>query len=102
MNNIIRKDILKSDIFNNADFATLRDKVINMMESTPRLWNAYVATCEKHNVSENIMLMWIDKCIYGAWTGCSVEESDRRILTDCIKWYSGKMRKTWVENLKKF
>ena len=102
MNNIIRKDFLKSDIFNNDDFATLRNKVINMMEVTPRLWNALAATCEEHNVSDNIMLMWVDKCIYGAWTGCSVEESDRSILTDCIKWYSGNMRKTWVENLHKF
>ena len=102
MNNIIRKDILKSDIFNNDDFATLRNKVINMMETTPRLWNALVATCEEHNVSENIMLMWVDKCIYGVCPGCSVEESDRSILTDCIKWFSQNMRKTWVENLKKF
>lgn len=102
MNNIIRKDILKSDIFNNDDFATLRNKVINMMETTPRLWNALAATCEEHNVSENIMLMWVDKCIYGAWSGCSVEESDRSILTDCIKWNGEKIRKTWVENLKKF
>jgi hypothetical protein len=98
----MNNDILNSDIFNNDDFATLRNKVINMMEATPRLWNAYVATCEEHNVSENTMLMWVDKCIWGQWPGCSVEESDRRILTDCIKWYSGKMRKTWVENLKKF
>ena len=102
MSNIIRKDILKSDFFDNADFANLRDKVVSMMENSPSLWNAYVATCEEYNVSENIMLMWIDKCIYGAWTGCSVEESDRNILTDCIKWYSENMRKTWIENLKKF
>lgn len=102
MNNIIRKDILKSDIFDNDDFATVRNKVINMMESTPRLWNAFAATCEEHKVSENTMLMWVDKCIWGRWPGCTVEESDRRILTDCIKWYSENMRKTWVENLHKF
>ena len=68
-------DILKSDIFNNDDFATLRNKVVSMMENSPSLWNAYVATCEEHKVSENTMLMWVDKCIWGQWPGCSVEES---------------------------
>lgn len=95
------KNILQSNIFNNDEFVDARNKIINMMEATPHLWNAFVATCEEHNVTEDIMLMWIDKCIYGAWTGCSVEESDRRILTDCIKWYSGNMRKTWTKNLNK-
>ena len=95
-------DILNSDIFDKPEFASLRNKVVSMMETAPRLWNAYVATCKEHNVSENTMLMWVDKCIWGQWPGCSVEESDRRILTDCIKWYSENMRKTWVENLHKF
>ena len=98
----MNNDILKSDIFDKPEFAYLCDKIVSMMESSPSLWNAYVATCKEHNVTENIMLIWIDKCIYGQLPGCSVEESDRSILTDCIKWYSENMRKTWVENLKKF
>ena len=102
MNNIIRKDILNSDILNKPESTRLREKVVSMMENSPSLWNAYVATCEEHNISEDMMLLWVDKCIWGKWPGCSVEESDRRILTDCIKWYSENMRKTWVENLHKF
>ena len=95
-------DILNSDIFDKPEFSEYCDKIVSMMENSPSLWNALVATCKEHNVTENIMLIWIDKLIYGQWPGCSVEESDRRILTDCIKWYSENMRKTWVENLKKF
>ena len=98
----MNNDILNSDIFDKPEFASLREKVVSMMENSPSLWNAYVATCKEHNVSENTMLMWVDKCIWGQWPGCSVEESDRRILTDCIKWYSENMRKSWVENLHKF
>ena len=97
----MNNDILNSDIFDKPEFASLREKIVSMMENSPSLWNAYVATCKEHNVSENTMLMWVDKCIWGQWPGCSVEESDRRILTDCIKWYSENMRKTWAENLHK-
>ena len=98
----MNNDILNSDIFANVEFSDLRDKIVRMMENSSSLWNAYVATCKEHNVSENTMLIWVDKCIYGQWPGCTEEDSDRRILTDCIKWYSENMRKTWVENLHKF
>ena len=102
MHNSMNNDILNSDIFDKPEFANLREKVVSMMENSPSLWNAYVATCKEHNVSENTMLMWVDKCIYGLGTGSTEEERDRSILTDCIKWYSENMRKTWVENLHKF
>ena len=64
-------------------------------------WNALCETCKESPVliSDIMMLMWIDKCIYGKFPDMDEDNSDRAILTDCIKWTSENLRKIWVTKL---
>ena len=94
---ILRRDLLESEILINDE--TLRNKVLEMMR-TNKNWNALCETCKTDAVSDKIMLMWVDKCIWGKFPDMNEDDSDRKILTDCIKWYSENLRKIWVSNLK--
>ena len=49
----MNNDILNSDIFDKPEFSDYCDKIVSMMENSPSLWNALVATCKEHNVTEN-------------------------------------------------
>lgn len=93
---ILRQDLLESEILINDE--TLRNKVIRMMKSNKN-WNALCETCKSDVISDKRMLMWVDKCIWGKFPGMSEDDSDRKILTDCIKWYSENLRKIWVTKL---
>lgn len=94
---ILRQDLLESEILINDE--TLRNKVLEMMR-TNKNWNALCETCKTDAVSDKIMLMWVDKCIWGKFPDMNEDDSDRKILTDCIKWYSENLRKIWASNLK--
>lgn len=95
---ILRQDLLESEFLINDE--TLRIKVLKMMQSNKN-WNALCETCKESPIfiSDNIMLLWVDKCIWGKFPGMSEDDSDRKILTDCIKWYSENLRKIWASNL---